>query len=80
MFLGDLSVGASSAGRALGIPSQLGAVVQGTLLLTTIALLAVRRNRAAGAISPEAAGEVADSVAADVVVGDAIQDDEEARA
>ncbi|HET9756270.1 MAG TPA: ABC transporter permease [Candidatus Limnocylindrales bacterium] len=80
LFLGDLSVGASSAGRALGIPSQLGAVVQGTLLLTTIALLAVRRNRAAGAISPEAAGEVADSVASDVVVGDAIQDDEEARA
>ncbi len=79
LFLGDLAVGASSAGRALGIPSQLGAVVQGTLLLTTVALLAVRRNRAAGAISPEAAGEVTDSVASDVV-GDAIQDDEEARA
>ena len=80
LFLGDLAVGASSAGRAMGIPSQLGAVVQGTLLLTMIALLAVRRNRAAGAISPEAAGEVADSVASDVVVGDAIQDDEEVRA
>jgi simple sugar transport system permease protein len=30
LFLGDLTVGASSASRALGIPSQLGAVVQGT--------------------------------------------------
>lgn len=45
LFLGDLSVGASSAARSLGIPSQLGAVVQGVLLLTTVALLALRRNR-----------------------------------
>jgi len=45
IFLGDLTVGASSAARSLGIPSQLGAVVQGVLLLTTIALLAVRRHR-----------------------------------
>ncbi len=50
LFLGDLTVGASSAGRALGIPSQLGAVVQGTLLLVTIGLLAIRRNRAAGSL------------------------------
>jgi ABC-type uncharacterized transport system permease subunit len=86
LFLGDLTVGASSAGRALGIPSQLGAVVQGTLLLVTIGLLAVRRNRAAGAVRPEAAGEVAESVAADVVIGetgsgaeDEAGDDEEGR-
>ncbi len=45
VFLGDLTVGASSAARSLGIPSQLGAVVQGVLLLTTVALLALRRNR-----------------------------------
>jgi len=45
IFLGDLTVGASSAARSLGIPSQLGAVVQGVLLLTTVALLALRRNR-----------------------------------
>lgn len=45
LFLGDLTVGASSAARSLGIPSQLGAVVQGVLLLTTVALLAVRRYR-----------------------------------
>jgi len=45
LFLGDLTVGASSAARSLGIPSQLGAVVQGVLLLTTVALLAVRRHR-----------------------------------
>ncbi|MDQ3688785.1 MAG: ABC transporter permease [Chloroflexota bacterium] len=45
VFLGDLTVGASSAARSLGIPSQLGAVVQGVLLLTTVTLLAVRRYR-----------------------------------
>jgi ABC-type uncharacterized transport system permease subunit len=45
IFLGDLTVGASSAARSLGIPSQLGAVVQGVLLLTTVALLAQRRQR-----------------------------------
>lgn len=44
LFLGDLTVGASSAARSLGIPSQLGAVVQGVLLLTTIALLTLRRH------------------------------------
>ena len=80
LFLGDLTVGASSAGRALGIPSQLGAIVQGTLLLVMIGLLAVRRNRATGALSPEAADEVSESVASDVVVGEAIPDDEEGRA
>ena len=83
LFLGDLTVGASSAGRALDIPSQLGAVVQGTLLLVTIGLLAVRRNRAAGAVRPEAAGEVAESVASDVALGetaDAIPTSDEERA
>jgi general nucleoside transport system permease protein len=70
LLLGDLAVGASSAGRALGIPSQLGAVVQATLLLVTIALLAIRRNRLVGAaISPDAAGVAADAVAADMSVG-----------
>jgi simple sugar transport system permease protein len=70
LLLGDLAVGASSAGRALGIPSQLGAVVQATLLLVTIALLAIRRNRLVGAaISPDAAGVAPDAVAADMSVG-----------
>lgn len=66
VFLGDLTVGASSAARSLGIPSQLGAVVQGVLLLTTVALLALRRSRlrrreapdlpsSAGDVAPEAA-------------------------
>ena len=45
LFLGDLTVGASTASRSLSIPSQLGAVVQGVLLLTTVALLALRRYR-----------------------------------
>ena len=36
LLLGDLSVGASSAVRSLQIPSQLGDVVQGTLLLVVI--------------------------------------------
>jgi simple sugar transport system permease protein len=44
-LLGDLAVGASSAERSLDIPSQMGAVVQGTLLLSVVALLAVRRWR-----------------------------------
>jgi simple sugar transport system permease protein len=52
LLLGDLAVGASSAARALQLPSQLGAVVQGTLLLVTVGLLAVRRNRVARSESP----------------------------
>ena len=67
LFLGDLTVGASSAARSLGIPSQLGAVVQGVLLLTTVALLALRRNRATRAEDPTAGGE---SVAGDVAAGE----------
>jgi ABC-type uncharacterized transport system permease subunit len=69
LLLGDLAVGASSAGRALGIPSQLGAVVQAVLLLVAIALLAIRRNRlVAAAIAPDGAGVAADAVAADMAV------------
>ena len=64
LFLGDLTVGASSAARSLGIPSQLGAVVQGVLLLTTIALLALRRHRAARARTADTSG--AGPVAGDV--------------
>ncbi len=45
LLLGDLSVGASSAVRSLQIPSQLGAVVEGTLLLVVIGALALRRAR-----------------------------------
>ncbi|MEO7119324.1 MAG: ABC transporter permease [Candidatus Limnocylindrales bacterium] len=47
LLLGDLRVGASSAGRALGIPSQLGEIVQATLLLVAIAILAVMARRRA---------------------------------
>jgi simple sugar transport system permease protein len=53
LFLGDLTVGASSAARSLGIPSQLGAVVQGVLLLTTVALLALRRQRFRRSSAPD---------------------------
>ena len=63
LFLGDLTVGASSAARSLGIPSQLGAVVQGVLLLTTVALLAVRRHRAWRPSASEAAPPGADVAA-----------------
>jgi general nucleoside transport system permease protein len=45
LLLGDLNVGASSAERSLGIPSQMARVVQGALLLTVVALLAIRRWR-----------------------------------
>jgi len=66
LFIGDLTVGASSAARSLGIPSQLGAVVQGVLLLTTVALLALRRNRfrhTEGADTPSVTGDVASEAA-----------------
>ncbi|MFN8619841.1 MAG: ABC transporter permease [Chloroflexota bacterium] len=45
LLLGDLNVGTNSAERALGIPSQVGDVVQGTLLLVVVGLLAIRRWR-----------------------------------
>jgi simple sugar transport system permease protein len=66
LFLGDLTVGASSAARSLGIPSQLGAIVQGVLLLTTVALLALRRQHArrGEAGDPDSAAPVAAEVAA----------------
>ena len=63
LFLGDLAVGASSAARSLGIPSQLGAVVQGVLLLTTVALLAVRRNRLGRTAGGQTAGVTGDVAA-----------------
>jgi simple sugar transport system permease protein len=43
LLLGDLTVGAGSAGRTLGIPSQAGDLVQATVLLVTVALIAMRR-------------------------------------
>jgi simple sugar transport system permease protein len=46
LLLGDLGVGASSAVRSLQIPSQLGDVVQGTLLLVVIGAVAIYRWRA----------------------------------
>ena len=68
LFLGDLTVGASSAARSLGIPSQLGAVVQGVLLLTTVALMAMRRNRL-GRTPGGDAGSVSGDVAAEAQTG-----------
>ncbi len=46
LLLGDVSVGASSAVRSLQIPSQLGDVVQGTMLLVVIGAVAIYRWRA----------------------------------
>jgi simple sugar transport system permease protein len=43
LLLGDLKVGAGAAGRTLGVPSQLGDIIQATLLLTTVGLLALHR-------------------------------------
>jgi simple sugar transport system permease protein len=45
LLLSDISVGATSAVRTLQIPSQLGDVVQGVLLLVTIGAVAVYRWR-----------------------------------
>jgi simple sugar transport system permease protein len=54
LLLGDLGVGASSAVRSLQIPSQLGGVVQGTLLLATIGCLALLRRRSRSEQEPPA--------------------------
>lgn len=43
LLLGDLTVGASSASRALGIPSQAGDIVAAAVLLVTVAMVAVNR-------------------------------------
>ncbi|MEK6190738.1 MAG: ABC transporter permease [Chloroflexota bacterium] len=69
LFLGDLTVGASTAARSLSIPSQLGAVVQGVLLLTTVALLALRRYRLRPTRPEEGGSESAADVAAEVQPG-----------
>ncbi|MBI4172007.1 MAG: ABC transporter permease [Actinobacteria bacterium] len=45
LFLGDLVVGSTSAGRELGVPSQLADIVQGALLLVMVSLLLLRRHR-----------------------------------
>ena len=45
IFLGDLVVGAGTAGLELGVPSQLADIVKGALLLVTISLLLLRRYR-----------------------------------
>lgn len=45
LFLGDLVVGSGSAGRELGVPSQLGDIIQGALLLVMVSLLLLRRYR-----------------------------------
>ncbi len=44
-LLGLVSVGASSAARALGVPSQLGQVITGVLLLVTVGTILLRRYR-----------------------------------
>jgi general nucleoside transport system permease protein len=45
LFLGNLIVGADTAGFELGVPSQLADIVKGALLLVVIALFVLRRNR-----------------------------------
>ena len=52
LFLGDLRVGTNKAESALDIPSQIGAVVQGVILLSVVGLLAIRRRRIARADRP----------------------------
>ena len=58
LFLGDLVVGADSAGLELGVPSQLADIVKGALLLVVITLLVLRRNRIAIRRGTEAKGAV----------------------
>lgn len=44
-FLGLINVGAGTASRVLGVPSQLGGIVTATLLLVAIGLIVFRRYR-----------------------------------
>lgn len=52
LLIGDLTVGANSASRTLGVPSQMGDVLQGVLLMVTVGLLAVRQRRVSRAEAP----------------------------
>ncbi len=63
LFLGDLRVGTNKAESALDIPSQIGAVVQGVILLCVVGLLAIRRRRISRTDRPadEAEPQPADS-------------------
>jgi ABC-type uncharacterized transport system permease subunit len=45
LLLGDIAVGAQNASIVLQLPTQMGAIVSSTLLLTVVALLAARRYR-----------------------------------
>lgn len=45
LLLAVVNVGASSANRAFGIPSQLGDVISGMLLMTTVAMLLFQKYR-----------------------------------
>ncbi len=58
LLLGDLTIGASIAERTLDVPSQMGEVIQGMLLLAVVAILATRawRSRRAAIEEPPAAG------------------------
>ena len=44
-LLGNLVVGADTAGLELGVPSQFADIVKGALLLAVIALFVLRRHR-----------------------------------
>ncbi|MFO1538878.1 MAG: ABC transporter permease [Chloroflexota bacterium] len=57
LFLGDLRVGTNKAESALDIPSQIGAVVQGVILLCVVGLLAIRRRRISRTDRPADEGE-----------------------
>ena len=51
LLLGDLNVGAGSAGRSLGLPSQLGDVIQAAVLLVTIGVLVWWKVRPVSSVS-----------------------------
>ncbi|MEN8115270.1 MAG: ABC transporter permease, partial [Actinomycetota bacterium] len=58
LLLGDLNVGAGTAGRSLGIPSQVGDVVEATVLLVAVGFLVYRRfHQRPKEPEPEAAPE-----------------------
>lgn len=53
LLLGDLTIGASIAEGRMGVPSQMGEVIQGVLLLAVVALIAARGWRSRRGASPD---------------------------
>lgn len=61
LLLGDLTIGSSIAEGRMGVPSQMGEVIQGVLLLAVVAVIAARSWRSHRGASPDELTPVAPS-------------------